>query len=252
MKQFLVFILAISLFSVSCKEDFIIVDNVVIDYAPYSCDYTEELASNYTLSVKRLLLDEMHVDPTHPDIDLPYFNQESIDELLSVLQAVKNIGLPEADTIFDVYSIHARQNLSLNSILIRFDSITEEVENLMIGQPTGIALFDDLVSNYEFDSLIVFDFSPMYYKFKFLTDLDLNMIPIMEEFEEIPNVYYASFSSFVGDGNKIELTRNENSIVLNFSYGYGDCFAGCIYRRHWIFEIDNYCNAEFIESYGNY
>jgi len=50
----------------------------------------------------------------------------------------------------------------------------------MIGQPTGIALFDDLVSNYEFDSLIVFDFSPMYYKFKFLTDLDLNMIPIME------------------------------------------------------------------------
>ena len=82
------------------------------------------------------------------------------------------------------------------------------------------------------------------------SDLELNLIPIINALNPLPFFESVEYNAFgAGDGNKITMIRNANEIVLDFSYGYGDCPSGCIYRRHWVFKVDENCNASFVKRY---
>ena len=47
----------------------------------------------------------------------------------------------------------------------------------------------------------------------------------------------------------LRLQVTADRILLDFSIGWGDCPAGCIYRRHWVFGVDNNCSVSLIAAF---
>lgn len=81
----------------------------------------------------------------------------------------------------------------------------------------------------------------------------LNMPALGREFEKIQAVWSAYyyrryFSNRIR--SDIELIEFGKDIILRFSYNWGDCAAGCIFRRYWEFKVDKNCKVEFLRSYG--
>lgn len=78
------------------------------------------------------------------------------------------------------------------------------------------------------------------------------MIPVEKDFNNLPSILIAEFNKgCIGDGNNITLERkDDDSAIITFSIGSGDCPAGCIYHKYWEFEVVNGI-AKFIKPYGN-
>ena len=75
------------------------------------------------------------------------------------------------------------------------------------------------------------------------------MIPVENEFADVESIVVAEFNKgCIGDGNTITLTRNEDSAIITFSIGSGDCPAGCIYHKYWEFKVSNGV-ATFVRTY---
>ncbi len=115
-----------------------------------------------------------------------------------------------------------------------------EMINLVKGNiPTGNVKLDNILTSYGFDSV---ETSYNYPKFPWLsvnTDNFYNLKPIIEAFEKLSCVTIAENNGGCFDGNNITLERDNNQATVSFSIGRGDCPAGCIYRRTWVFKTNN-------------
>jgi hypothetical protein len=50
----------------------------------------------------------------------------------------------------------------------------------------------------------------------------------VEEFEKLGEILYAELNICAGDGNDISVEIDGEDVILTFSFGWGDCPAGCI------------------------
>ncbi|TYA71506.1 hypothetical protein [Seonamhaeicola marinus] len=241
MKKILL-ITALSVLFLNCEEDKMNEnDNQKLD---------SFIIENYFFDAKQLYFHEIFQDSNHPNYQNEILDQNEIDKILKIIQAVYYSDSPERDTVFDIHKIHGYYCYSFSSISLKVDTEAPEIKNLVNKViPTGETKLDDLLNLYDFDSIRT---SYSYPKFPWLTiytDKEFNMIPLEEEFKKVTSIEYAEFNKgCIGDGNTIELTRNDNSATITFSIGKGDCPAGCIYRKHWEFEVSN-GSAKFIKTY---
>lgn len=67
-------------------------------------------------------------------------------------------------------------------------------------------------------------------------------------YEAVDGVRYAEPNILLGDGARIQVSSPE--FEYTFSYGWGDCFAGCIFRHYWVFTIID-GSASLVSEYGN-
>jgi hypothetical protein len=187
-----------------------------------------------------LYLREILANPKHFNYNDPELDETELNKILSVFQAVHNLQIPETDTVFNFYNIHALRCNGTKSIVMHVNTEAPEIIKLANGEiPTGNKQLDTLLETYEFDSVHT---SYSYPKFEWLsvnTDNTYNLLPIIKEFEKIPSIVLAENNGGCFDGNNIKLERGDDKTTIDFSIGRGDCPAGCMYRKHWVFEVQN-------------
>jgi len=208
------------------------------------------IIENYTNDAKLLYMHEIFNNNSHFNYNESALNENEIENILEVIQAVYNLDIPEKDTIFNLNEIHARFCYSFNSIILKVNIEASEIINMIDGIiPTGNIDLDTLLNKYNFDKV---DTSYGYPSFPWLTVIfsgEYNMIPIKNVFDKIPSVISTELNSLcVGDGNSITLERNGDISIITFNIGAGDCPAGCIYHKYWEFKVVNNI-AEFVRTY---
>jgi hypothetical protein len=217
---------------------------------PYSCNYTDVVDSLYREDAQRILFAEIYADSMHEDRNNPYFDEKKVDQILDAFQAVYDLDIPERDTVIELYDIHVFPWLGMRSISIQTDTAAPEVKKLIHSEPTGNDKLDSIVNQYKFTEVSVSLYYPEFNWITIIAEKPLNLFPIMEELENLPFFYQVGFGGgAIGDGNTIELNRDGQVFKLDFSIGWGDCPSGCLYRKHWVFVVDGFCNATFFQSY---
>jgi len=215
-----------------------------------SCEHGDFIAENYAATAKQLIFRDIIRDSAaHPGFANPHFNSKEVDNILDALEAIYRLNIPESDTVFEIAQIRARPFYSMNSLMIEVDTAAPEVKALIDNKPTGNPLLDSLLNEYQFNEV---ETAYSYPRFNWLTissEENLNLLPIRDALSKLPFFYHVEFNYIIGGGNNISLKRG-NGLTFNFEIGWGDCPAGCIYKRHWVFKVDDHCNASFINSYG--
>lgn len=216
---------------------------------PEGCYHSNEAEQFYAEDAARLLLREIIKEGSnHPDYSEARLNSLEMGRVLSAFQAVINLRHPARDTVLTLFKIHTFPWESLNNIFIMVDPQAPAIKSLLAGVPTGNAVLDSVVNNFGFTKVDTLRSNAAYMTLE--TSQHLNLFPLINVLESLPFIYSASMNSGCCDGNNIELHRKANTLELNFSIGFGDCPAGCISRRHWVFEVDTNCVASFVKSYG--
>ncbi len=222
------------------------------DLQPSNCYYSDEVDALYREDAQRLLFYEIYSDSLHEDRDKPFFDEYKIDLILNAFQAVYDLDIPARDSVVEKYNIHVFPWLGMRSISLQTDTASEAVKKLIQGETTGNDQLDDLISKYHFSEVTTSLYYPDFNWITITAEQPLNLIPFIQELESFPFFYKAGFGGgAVGDGNTIELTREGNILKLDYSIGWGDCPAGCIYRKHWVFAVDDECHASFLQTYEN-
>lgn len=242
MKKLFILIGVISVM-MSCDEDGKFTDIGDLEFDSY-------VIENYMNDAKQLYYHEIIQNHSHANFNNPVMNENEVDKILGIIQAVYNADVPERDTVFDIYKIHGYYCYSLSSISLKVKTELPEIQNLANGIfPTGNASLDDLLNAYRFDSVSVSYDYPSFPWLTIYTKGEYNMIPVEKAFGDIKSVQIAEFNKgCIGDGNHITLIRKSDYAIITFSIGYGDCPAGCIYHRYWEFKVSD-GGARFIKAY---
>lgn len=198
------------------------------------------IRNNYLDDARQLYVKEINNDSKHTNYNRALLDPNGINKILSVFQAVYNLKSPESDTVFNIYKIHTLKCFSLNSIGLKVNTSAPEIINLARGIiPTGDLKLDELLITYKFDSIRLSYSYPGFPWISINTKESYNLIPIINACEKLSSVIIAENNGGCFDGNNIVMTNEGEKATLDFSIGEGDCPAGCIYRKHWIFIIDN-------------
>jgi hypothetical protein len=206
------------------------------------------IKENYLEDSRQLYLREVMANPNHPNYNEAVLDTNELNKILGTFQLVYNLKSPVKDTVYEVYKIHALRCYSLRSIVLKVDVAAPEIIHLANGQiPTGNTALDNILTKYEFDSVKISYSYPDFPWLSIYTKNSYNLTPIIKALEEIPSVILAENNGGCFDGNDIHLERDLNTATISFSIGRGDCPAGCIYRRYWIFRIENN-RVQYIET----
>lgn len=196
--------------------------------------------------VFQYILDEK--PPEKDQIDLP---QADVERVLTYLAAVYNAvdSLTAADKVVNIYNIHDRPGYRMNSMTISVDVNYMWTRVLLAGNaPTGNPDADKLINTYNLKYRSSFKTKDESVYFIYLKmDKFLNTRALSDAFEAIEGVVNAQpDSNFLGDGSYIEMSGyGTDEVTLTYSYGWGDCPAGCINRSYWTFTVDENCKVTF-------
>ena len=187
---------------------------------------------------------------------LPYKDSVRIDHVLfntylRALLAVYNAtALPARDTVCKYFPVHTLISPDLNTLLIEGDtskSWLHDFKNYVF--PTSNSTINNLLSKHSFtqtsySSFIVNDLVG------FESDSSWNINALAYKFGAIPGLIYASSNVLSLDGWDITDSINSNYTTLIYKMAWGDCMAGCMYRKYWKFRIYNDCSVSCAGSIG--
>ena len=171
---------------------------------------------------------------------------------MAALVAVYNSTSPQRDTVVDLLDIHIYPHIPLRSVILSADTSLDWVHQLVAGNiPTGNATIDSLMQQYD-----VVDVNPWNWivdatqEFTFTTGTNWNLLPLTTLFAQIPGVNYCEVNGTFGDGDRITDSVFADHVLITYSYGWGDCPAGCGGFYHWVFSVQPDCSVDFIGGYG--
>lgn len=214
---------------------------------PSMLTFPDSLALSYREDAARLALRARIDNGPHPvPIEIPV---PRIDAFFASLAQVYDLVSAERDSVFSVYGIHTFEWPELRSLIVAVNESYGWTEAWQNGKTwTGYDAVDKLIEAHAL-TLVRYRESGSYAVLE--SARPVYMSALADAFEEIPGVRYASPNQRGGDGNDIVVRTGPSFLELDFSVGYGDCPAGCLYRRHWVFRVDGPGRARFVGSYGD-
>jgi len=217
-----------------------------------SCEAPDSIVQKYQDDADVLTLRKFYENdlPWADSIEIP---DEHSDTVLNALLAVWNAdGLAARDTVVEMFDIHSRELYAVNYILIGADSTLAWMQELEAGNiPCGNDTVDSLINRYSLNLTNYYSHAWEDWP-RFDGESNLNMGPLGRLFLPIYGVQYVdTLVNTVLDGDRIDFSINSEFVELTYSYGWGDCLNGCMYRRFWEFNVYYDCSVEYIGSYGN-
>ncbi|MGM0650664.1 MAG: T9SS type A sorting domain-containing protein, partial [Bacteroidota bacterium] len=160
--------------------------------------------------------------------------------------------LAARDTVVEMFDIHSRELYAVNYILVGADSTLAWMQELEAGNiPCGNDTVDSLINRYSLNLTNYYSHAWEDWP-RFDGESNLNMGPLGRLFLPIYGVQYVdTLVNTVLDGDRIDFSINSEFVELTYSYGWGDCLNGCMYRRYWKFNVYYDCSVEYMGSYGN-
>ena len=221
---------------------------------PSNCVAADSIVAKYTDDADRLALRKIYRQNLiyKDSIQIP---DSHSDTILNALIAVYNATiLPARDSVINLFNIHTFPYTALNSFYIAADSNLSWMKQLRLQKIATVQpIIDSLLTKFHFtmDRYYEYGHNFEYHLASFESDSNYNLKPLVNLIAEISGVYYAEPDSYGGDGYNISDSVNSDHVELIYSYGWGDCIAGCIYRRFWKFNVYFDCSVELVESYGD-
>jgi hypothetical protein len=176
------------------------------------------------------------------------------DTILNALMAVYNAtSLPARDTIIVRHKIHAFPHLGMRSLLVAADPNLGWMKELRIGRvPTAYLEIYPYIKDYGLVHGGYSEYKSFGYDIVTFSSRDnYNMLALAGLISSIPGVKYSFALGLGGDGYNITDSIYSDHVELVYSVGWGDCIAGCLYRRFWKFNVYFDCSVEFVNSYGD-
>lgn len=236
------------------KQIFLLVVGTVIMFqlnaqTPSDCTIPWILEQEYNIDVIDLAYQRMY-DIHSPDtifIDLPTIYRDTIwHGLAAIFNAFQ---IPERDTIFDIYCVHQSSIYDIlgHYISIKIDTTYEWTSAWLISNiTTGYTELDNLLSHYGFN---LHGNVTFHNNIDLVTNQIINTRAFCDSLEKFEGIILAYADGHEGDGSYIKYDKTANDQFYDFSFGWGDCPAGCINRYIWHFKV-NYENCS-VEYMGN-
>lgn len=174
--------------------------------------------------------------------------RESIQPYYDALVLVHNATpLPARDTVVDVYAIHTFPNPTTRSLLLQLVGSEPWVQRLARGEiPTGEQTVDDLLARYSLSLGSVYTMHDGDVLVTLGPQEPLNILALAPLFRGTRGVRFSEPNGAVGDGNDIAGSIGSSRVLLNYSFGSGDCPAGCTERRFYRFAVSADGTVEFL------
>lgn len=217
----------------------------------YPCEAPDSILTMYQDDADRMAIARTFQNGS-TWMDSVGINPEFSQTAMSALVAVYNSTSPQRDTVVDLLNIHIYPIMPLRSLTVSADSSLAWVQQLQAGNvPTGEPILDGLMQQYDVVDFNLWGWPSNSHKvITFNMGTNWNLLPLLDLFEQIPGAIYASPNGTVGDGDRITDSVYTDHIELTYSFGWGDCPAGCGGFYHWVFSVQPDCSVEFIGSYG--
>ncbi len=166
--------------------------------------------------------------------------------LVHIYNAVVN---PQVDLVVNKYKIHTFRSPETHRLIVSVDTSKAWTKVWRNGERlTGNPQVDQLMIQYNLQ------LSRFHSSFNFVVlyaEEPLNIFALSKKFGVIEGVNFSEPDGIVGDGNNIESKIEKTFISYAFSYGWGDCPAGCISRHYWEFWVMFDGSVKFVKSYGD-
>ncbi|MDX1447028.1 T9SS type A sorting domain-containing protein [Lishizhenia sp.] len=217
-----------------------------------NCMAPDSIYNRYLYDASHMTMRKLR-EQNHTYIDSVDIPMSHIDTFLNALLAVYNLtGVPERDSVVDIYDIHTHPDPSLNILTLQVYDSLPWMQSLYMNQiPTGNATIDSMINEH---GLYMHHYSPSPnspYDFVTLqTDTITNMIALANLFDTVQEVIDAWEYGTLNYGISIVDSIYPTHVELTYSHGWMDCWVGCVYRRYWVFNVYYDCSVEFVESYG--
>lgn len=158
-------------------------------------------------------------------------------------------SIPEADQVVNKYKIHVFGYPETHRLFVSVDTSKAWTEAWRNGESlTGNPQVDSLIINY---NLKLYRYYTSLNGAVLYATQPLNIFALSKKFVGIEGINYSEPDGIMGDGNDITASIDESFITYTFSYGWGDCPAGCIGRHYWEFQVMFDGTVQFIRSYGD-
>jgi len=213
------------------------------------CEVDDWVEKNYLFDARILTLRDMLADEQHPYHDSVILPSGDVAKYLGYISSVFDLHNQATDSVFNEYRIHVFPDVPYSGIHMIIDTSYTWISNY---------LKDSLVSGNEvFDSLAVkYDLRLQYYyhysTFSMMgieSERVLNVTALVDVYEQMEGISSVGTENWAGDGNDIRRFNSGDVNCLQFSYGWMDCPAGCIFRHNWEFSVME-CEAEYLRSFG--
>src|SRR6187551_917524 len=217
-----------------------------------NCIAPDSIIEQYKDDADRLALRKIaRLHLTYEDsVEIPTIISDSfLNQLIAVYNAV---DIPERDTVIDMLNIHTFPNYFMKTVNVYADSSLNWMQQLRNGViPTGYQALDSIIDKYD---LAIDDYDAWYNWFfwhsvTFKSQVNYNIPALASAIETLPDVYSAEPNHVAGDGNDIDdnliIIEGENyGHDLFYSFGWGDCPAGCTEVRTWWFKTFDDCSVQ--------
>ncbi len=224
-----------------------------------NCLAPDSIIEEYKDDADRLALRKIaRLHLTYEDsIEIPKIISDSfLNQLIAVYNAV---GIPERDTVIDLLNIHTFPDYVMKTLEVTADSNLQWMQQLRNGIiPTGYQALDSLMAKYDLtiDKYNTWYNWFFYHSVTFKSKVNYNIPALANAFETLPDVHSAEPNHYAGDGNDIDdnliLIIGENyGYDLFYSFGWGDCPAGCTGGRSWWFKTYDDCSVQFVDVFGS-
>jgi len=215
-----------------------------------SCAAPDSIINSYKEDATLLTLRRIYLNgDSHKDsVMIP---ESYIDTVLNAMIAVYNVtSIPERDTVIEVFDISPLYNLGLHTFTLSADSGLAWMNQLKVGNlNTGFTELDNIITDYNFTQYGYYDWPWWYHSSTFVTNNTYNIKAIIDPLNAFPEVYGIGpdFNGF--DGPDMLHIVHTDHVELRYMHRWGDCPAGCMYQRTWVFKVYFDCSVEFVESY---
>lgn len=213
------------------------------------CQVDEWVKKNYLIDAKILSLRDMLSDDQHPCHDSVLIPSAIVSKYLGYISSVYTLHTETTDSVFNEYGIHVFPDVPYSGLHMIVDTsyawISHYLNDSLV---SGNEIFDSLASRYGFRLNYYYHYST-FSMMSIESDRVLNVSALVDVYEQMEGLSSVGTEQWAGDGNDIRRFNAGGVNYLEFSYGWMDCPAGCIYRHTWEFSVME-CNAEYVRSYG--
>lgn len=213
------------------------------------CNLIDSCAYKYVDDACRLAIRHtFRVNGTYKDSGM--IDQQLRDRYLKALIAVYNsTNIPARDTVISWLNIHTLSSQpTLREFGIQADSNLIWMKNFRNNViPCGQATIDAVMQKYGMQKThySTYPFGSQHLV-RLNASFNFNSLPVgVYLMQQVPGISLAGSFYSGGDGIDIWDSLNVNFVELVYYYRWGDCIAGCMYYKYWIFRVYNDCTVEY-------
>lgn len=245
--KFYMFGLAL-LFALSCRKD-----APLPAYKECECEIDNVTTAHFRRDAVDMAYTYIRSDSTHPGFSDPIIYEETVIYFLGKLSAVfheaTNPESPLYEPVFK-YQIHRSPIVLLGYLRITFTDQVLREQLLNTPGCTYNEKLNEYVLVYGFDLIMSSWVYP--HSATIQSQNQYNVKAISNQLTGTPGISYVG-TGYLGSGHSstIDFLKTPEYLEFIFSYGWGDCLAGCASWHYWKVKVSKQCDVTFMGEWGD-